>query len=526
MWHTIAVRFKCGKHPREPAGWRCGTCGTTLCPHCVAWKTAGTTRVEVCVRCGGFAHQLKIARGELEPFNVKALLGAIGWPFSGAGLLCIAASAVFATLLGLAGAKGTAIATGVILAYLFQIVRHTARGDDDFPGPADFQGYFEDVVGPSLRLTVALAWIWVPALVFTLWSGQRRDVAAEQQQAIHQALKPGGPGVRVTREAKVVSTPTGFEVIPQDAPPPPPSREQLQAQQDAPEPPAVEEATPGSRPAARWVPMVLVLLGIAIAPMSLLASALKTPLVVAANPIVLIGYAAKLGKDYSLFVSFCVVLCAVGWLAGVVGHAAFAVPLVGSALTNFAKLAIAFVAFRGMGLLVRARGAELGYGGEDAYMVPALGDAQPRGTVAPPPPPREEPTPAAIELSPAAAADPSAEMTKAVAQNDDDACLALVAEHGTKLAATAASPERWMKLARLAIERTKPKSAAVCLRRCIDAAPHGPLAPQAWLFAARVYDEHLGDRATSNRLLAELAKRFPSSKEGTFAAKRLAQLAS
>jgi hypothetical protein len=315
-------------------------------------------------------------------------------------------------------------------------------------------------------------------------------------------------------------------VIPQDAPPPPPSREEIQAQQDAPEPPVLEEATPASKPAARWVPIVLVLLGVAIAPMSLLASALKIPLVVAANPIVLIGYAAKLGKDYALLVGFCVILCAVGWVAGVIGHAGFAVPLLGTALTNFAKLALAFIAFRGMGLLVRARGAELGYGGEDAYMVAALGDAQPRGTLARPPPPREKPPPEAIELSPTPAADPSAEMTQAIARNDDDACLALIEEHGTKIAATAASPERWMKLARLALERKKPRSATVCLRRCLDAAPQGPLAPQAWLFAARVYDEHLGDRATSNRLLGELAKRFPSSKEGTFAAKRLAQLAS
>jgi Tfp pilus assembly protein PilF len=116
-------------------------------------------------------------------------------------------------------------------------------------------------------------------------------------------------------------------------------------------------------------------------------------------------------------------------------------------------------------------------------------------------------------------------MMKAIAQNDDDACLAIVGEHGKKLPATAASPERWMKLARLAIERKEPKSAAICLRRCLDAAPQGPLAPQAWLLAARVYDEHLGDPATSNRLLCELARRFPSSKEGAVAARRLGQAA-
>jgi len=234
----------------------------------------------------------------------------------------------------------------------------------------------------------------------------------------------------------------------------------------------------------------------------------------------------KLGKDYALLVGFCVIVVALTWLTGVVGQLGFAAPLLGSALKSFEKLALAFVAFRGIGLLVRARGAELGYGGEEAYMVPALGDAQPRGTLAPPPPAREKPPPAPIDLAPAPPQDPSAETVKAIAQNDDEACLALVGQHGAKLAATAASPERWMKLARLAIERKHPRSAAACLRRCLDAAPQGPLAPQAWLLAARVYDEHLGDRATSNRLLGELAKRFPSSKEGAFAARRLAQPAS
>ncbi|MGZ6123758.1 MAG: tetratricopeptide repeat protein [Myxococcales bacterium] len=492
----------------------------------MAWKTAGTTRMEACTRCGGFAHQLKIARGEVEPFDVKALLAAARWPFSPVGILCIAATTALATVLGLAGAKGSFIATGVIVAYLFQIVRHTARGGDDFPGPDDFQGYFEDVVGPSLRLTVALAWIWVPALVFTIWSGPRRDPVAEQQQAMHDALKPGGPGLRVRRGTKVVATPTGIEVIPEDAPPPPPSPELMQAQPDEPEaPPVVEEATPAPKPSGRWIPVVLVLLGIGIAPMSLLASALKTPLTIAANPLVLIFYAAKLGKDYALLVGFCVAIVGLTWLTDVFGSVVFAAPLLGSALRNLEKLALAFGAFRGIGLLVRSRGAELGYGGEEAYMVPALGDAQPRGTLAPPPPPRQEPPLAPIELPPESPKDPSAEMVKAIAQNDDDACLALVEEHGVKLAATAASPERWMNLARLALERRTAKSAAVCLRRCLDAAPGGPLAPQAWLLAARVYDEHLGDRATSNRLLGELAKRFPSSKEGAFATKRLAQLA-
>ena len=49
----------------------------------------------------------------------------------------------------------------------------------------------------------------------------------------------------------------------------------------------------------------------------------------------------------------------------------------------------------------------------------------------------------------------------------------------------------------------------------------GPLAPKALLLAARIYDEGLRDSAASEKLLRELVKRFPSTQEGTFAAKRL-----
>ena len=82
-----------------------------------------------------------------------------------------------------------------------------------------------------------------------------------------------------------------------------------------------------------------------------------------------------------------------------------------------------------------------------------------------------------------------------------------------------------MDLGRAALQRNRPRPAVLALRRCLDAAPQGALAPQAWLLAARVYDEQLADPQTSSRLLAELAKRFPESDEGRFAARRLAQLA-
>ncbi len=52
-------------------------------------------------------------------------------------------------------------------------------------------------------------------------------------------------------------------------------------------------------------------------------------------------------------------------------------------------------------------------------------------------------------------------------------------------------------------------------------APDGALAPRNWLLAARACDELLRNRAESNRLLGELARRFPQTPEGAFALKRL-----
>src|SRR5712692_8800548 len=115
-----------------------------------------------------------------------------------------------------------------MIAYLFQVVRHTANGKDDFPGPEDFQGYLEDVVGPSFRLAVALAWIWVPALVWMFWHrAPVEDPGLEQRRAVERALRPGGPGLTMRGLKVVTGGSGGLEVQEANAPPPPPSPEQL-----------------------------------------------------------------------------------------------------------------------------------------------------------------------------------------------------------------------------------------------------------------------------------------------------------
>src|SRR5205823_5159376 len=113
----------------------------------------------------------------------------------------------------------------------------------------------------------------------------------------------------------------------------------------------------------------------------------------------------KLGRDYLLMVGFC--LLAVG---AAFGLRAAGVLVAGPGFLarlpiNLVTLAVAFIAFRAIGLLVRARGSDLGYGAEDFYLVPVLGNAQPRYLVpeAKPaePEPRPEPQPIALSVAPA-----------------------------------------------------------------------------------------------------------------------------
>lgn len=510
--------FKCGNHVSSLAGWRCTACRATLCAECTGLKISGTARLEVCARCGGFASPLLVPRSELHPFSAAQLRGTLRWPLTGPGLISIGTSALFLTVLGVFGGKGTAIAVGITVAYLFQIVRHTAHGHDDVPGPADFRSYADDVIAPSFRLTLALAWIWAPALAWTLLHrAPQPDFADQQRAALRQAMRPGGPGLRV-HGLRAVTTPTGIEMVDANAPTPPPDarqQEQLK-QEDAAAATTLDDPAP--KPASRspLVPILLVVLGALIVPMSLIASALQTPLLVTVNPAVMIGYALKLGRDYLLLAGFCLGAAA----AALVLRTGVQLVVGGGFLSrlpaNLVTLAAAFVAFRAIGLLVRSRGDDLGYGHADFYLVRVLGEATPRYGVREASPVEPAPPPA-LPISPAEA------FARLLAQKDVEGMLALLDQSGKEVPHALLTARAWMDLSEQAWQRKKGKAAAVALRRCLDAEPEGPLAPRAWLLAARVYAEALGDKATSDRLCQELVKRFPDSEPAKIAAQRLAR---
>jgi hypothetical protein len=117
------------------------------------------------------------------------------------------------------------------------------------------------------------------------------------------------------------------------------------------------------------VAILLLSCGTFLFPCALLIGALGTSMKQILNPLLVIGTVVKLGRDYAIIsgFAFAVSLTESGL------HAAFGTGLVQDALL----LIPAQMLFRALGLLVRARGDELGYGGESAYLVPILGDQRP-----------------------------------------------------------------------------------------------------------------------------------------------------
>jgi hypothetical protein len=147
------------------------------------------------------------------------------------------------------------------------------------------------------------------------------------------------------------------------------------------------------------------------------------------------------------------------------------------------------------------------------------------GARPPPPPPQAQvtrPPPPPPNLSLQTSEGANAILAGLFAQGQQVGCLDVLDRSGLLLRAETLAPQSWLALGTFALEQKRAKAATFALRRCIDAAPEGVHAPQAWLLAARTYDQLIGDRKTSDRLLQEVATRFPQSKEGQFAARRLA----
>ena len=319
----------CLQH-RAAAGWRCTRCERVLCPACAAPSSG----LVVCTHCGALADVIRERRAVLRPFR-EQVLPALWWPLQREGVFCCAAAAVVLWALGAMGGLGGLIADGIVLAYLFQIVRHTARGGDDFPAPGDFRGFFEDVVGPLFRILLASVWLLGPAMMWAFWSAQ-------------------GDMARYL-ESNVL--------------------------------------------ASRSLPVLALLaLGAFLFPMSLVAASLPGPISRVLNPLVIVGYAIRLRGDYAILAGFCLLCSLVESLLNAISGPLFSRFPFPALWRDFVLLFVPVAMFRAIGLFVRTFGDMLGYGMASDYLDPVLGAALPRGKVPEIRAPQKPPPPDAIEI--------------------------------------------------------------------------------------------------------------------------------
>jgi hypothetical protein len=320
----------CLQH-RAAAGWRCTRCQRPLCPACAAPSSG----LVVCTYCGGLAEVLRERRAVLRPFRGE-IASALRWPFQRAGVLSCAAAAVVLWLLGALGGLAGLVADGIILAYLFQIVRHTARGGDDFPAPEDFRGFFEDVLSPLFRILLASVWMFGPALWWTFYAS-------------------GGDLTRFLSS----------DIL-----------------------------------AARSLPVLALLAaGAFLFPMALVAASVRGPLTQVVNPAIVVGNAIRFRGDYLLLAAFCLACSIAEALLNAICETVFARFPFPELWRDFVLLFVPVAMFRALGLFVRTFGDRLGYGMASDYLDPVLGAAQPRGKAPLPRQAPRPAAPEAIEIT-------------------------------------------------------------------------------------------------------------------------------
>ena len=319
----------------------------------------------LCCICNGIPARIRTLRRE-TPFWTR-LKTAFGYPLTVTGVATLLILALLATLLGmLLGQRGQLVATAVIFAYVFHLARLSAAGTEDIE-PPDFTSW-DDLLRPALRAAWAVAIAWGPLALFL---------------NLGPAPPPPPPPVEVT--APVSSAVVGSS-IPGHAYNPMEEVFGYEALHPNAAPLPAEPTIAPQTLERLFSPLGLTLMafGILLTPMLLLMAATESALVEFINPVELFGYARALGADYLLLTA---VLFGLGslftipmWL--IPKRASIGVQLGLGSIVALVRVYAALVSARALGLLLYARGTDVGYGMESDLYEAVVDDVQPRGRIA------------------------------------------------------------------------------------------------------------------------------------------------
>lgn len=134
-----------------------------------------------------------------------------------------------------------------------------------------------------------------------------------------------------------------------------------------------------------WALGTLVVLGAAWVPMAFLAAAANAGLVTLLNPVAIVTYSRRLGRDWFVYAGTFAGLAVAFGLSLAVGAAfqSLSIPFIGRIVSSAVVLWAPLVGARVAGLALHVHADDLGWGLPAEAQVPVLGDVQPRGTLAP-----------------------------------------------------------------------------------------------------------------------------------------------
>ncbi len=455
----------CQRHPAAVAGWACQSCSAALCPDCVATQTLSLrTELDSCVLCGGTTRQLKVHRSRVS--LAQRLPQALLFPFTRSALMSlVAVSAVTAVL-------GWFFWNAIIFAKLFCLLL--------------WMGAFWSTMFHIIRLTAR---------------GEDELSAPDQSEIFSDVFVPAIRGIAATA---VIWAPAAWYVY------------RFSGWTFG------GPALPLLKDPVIWA---LVAAGAVYAPMALLVAASGGGLLRILNPLLVVGYILRVGRDYAVVVAAMAGLFGVRVLLGV---AAFfvekaPVPFIAPWVAELLALYAPFVMARVLGLLLHVRGDALGYGMDEDYLEPVLRDDA-RGTLALSDAPRtqtEPPKPGSSNYVPATGIGMTLEALKrAVDSNDVDRAVELYA------AAPLFSPQQLAPAYHFAVgqgaaTRGNYPLAVRALTAASETDPSDPIAPRAFVVLARVYGERMNDSRKADAIYQFVIERYPGTSAAQFALTRM-----
>lgn len=469
---------RCQRHPEAAAGWSCDFCQASLCPDCVDVRRAMSTEYLACGLCNGRTLPILVHRAHTP--LAKRLRGLWRYPFSLSGLAVLFGASVLLALCRWAAEETfllikflpTVIGLGIFWGLFFSVVRATARGERELDTP-DFSDAFADCVVPAVRGFVGTSLLWVPGLLYLLY-GKQWDVRKPLETLLNTPAFYVTGGLPVLDWSQVVTDPVLWLII---------------------------------LAGATYVPMVLLLAAAG-------SSAVKT-----LNPLVILGAARRLGRDYTLTLGVLAGLAValVGMHLVAAGIRSVRVPLLSGLGSELVTSIVPILMARVLGLLLYVRGDSLDYGLAGDYLEPVLGAAQPRSTL----PPLREALPSGAAEAPAEASAPGPEtlsaLTQALEAQDVSQALTLYPELREPRFVKQVTPAHHLFVGQAAVAQGKYELAVKALEHAADVAPDSPEASRALVLLARVYGERLREPERAESIYRYVVHRYPNTDASRFA---------